>query len=147
LRKQIELTKKHPKDFEPIQKMRNELAEELIKTRKLDEFKKVPFSKRKRFTHPSYARLIKLDELYPLIKIGNVSRTHSLYSNHIHSEYISIHQLKSAVNDISQYESSFSTVTLVYSRIISLVITNIVEQYELKKSSYSKAPLKLKKVI
>lgn len=47
LRKQIDLAKKHPKDFEPIKKMRNELAEELRKIRKLDEFKKVPFSKEK----------------------------------------------------------------------------------------------------
>lgn len=147
LRKQIELTKKSPKEFEPIQKMRNELAEELRKIRKLDEFKKVPFSKRKTFIHPSHARLIKLDKIYPLIKIGNLSKDHSLYSNHIHSEYISIRQLKSAVNDNSQYESSFSTVTLLCSRITSLVITNMVEQYELKKSSYSKASLKLKKVI
>lgn len=147
LRKQIELTKKHPKDFEPIQKMRNELAEELRKIRKLDQFKNIPFSKRKRFTHPSHARLIKLDEIYPLIKIGNLSRTHSLYSNHIHSEYISIRQLKSAVNDNSQYESSFSNVILLCSIITSLVITNMNEQYKLIKSSYSKAPLKLKKVI
>lgn len=147
LRKQIELNKKYPKDFEPIKKMRNELAEKLRKIRKLNEFKRVPFSKRKRFTNPSHARLIKLDKIYPLIKIGNISRTHSLYSNHIHSEYISIRQLKSAINDNSEYESSFSTVTLLCSRITSLVITNMVEQYELKNYSYSKAPLKLKKVI
>lgn len=147
LRKQIELTKKHPKDFEPIQKMRNELAEELRKIRKLDEFNKVSFSKRKKFTNPTYARLIKLDEIYQSIKIGNISIIHSLYSNHIHSEYISIRQLKSAVNNNSQYESSFSTVTLLCSRITSLVITNIIEKYDLEKSSYSKAPLILKKII
>ncbi|MEI6864938.1 MAG: hypothetical protein V5787_02645 [Flavicella sp.] len=70
-----------------------------------------------------------------------------MYSNHIYSEDISIRQLKSAVNDNSQYENSFSTVTLLCSRITSLVITNMVEKHELKKSSYSKAPLKLKKVI
>lgn len=147
LRKQIELTQKHPKDFEPIKKMRNELAVELRKIRKLVEFRKVPFSFRKKFIYPSFARLIKLEDIYPLIKIGNLSRSHSLYSNHIHSEYISIRQLKSAVNDNSQYESSFSTVTLLCSRITSLVIINMVEQYELEKGSYSKAPLILKKVI
>jgi len=147
LRKQIELTKKHQKDFKPIQKMRNELANELRKIRKLDEFKSIPLSRRKKFINPSHARLIKLDEIYPLIKIGSLSRTHSLYSNHIHSEYISIRQLKSAINENSQYESSFSTTTLLFSRITSLVISNMIEQFELKKSSYRRAPLKLKKVI
>ena len=146
LRKQIQLTKKHSKVCEHI-KMRSELAEELWKIRKLDEFKRAHFSKRKRFINPSYAKLIKLDEIYPLIKIGDISRLHSLYSNHIHSEYISIRQLKSAINDNSQPERLFSTVTFLCSRITSLAITNMVKQYELKSYSYSKAPLKLKKVI
>ena len=132
---------------EGVERILNELAEELRKIRKLDEFNKVSFSKRKKFTNPTYARLIKLDEIYQSIKIGNISITHSLYSNHIHSEYISIRQLKSAVNNNSQYESSFSTVTLLCSRITSLVITNIIEKYDLEKSSYSKAPLILKKII
>lgn len=147
LRKQIELTKHHQKNFEPIQKMRNELALELYKIRKLDDFKSMSKGNRKKITHPSYARLIKLNEIYPLIKIGNLSKSHSLYSNHIHAEYISIRQLKSALNDKTQYESSFSNVILLCSRITSLTISNLNEQYELKNSSLSIAPLKLKKII
>lgn len=147
LRKQIELTKHHQKNFEPVLKMRNELALELFKIRKLDDFKNMSKGNRKKITHPSYARLIKLNEIYPLIKIGDLSKSHSLYSNHIHAEYISIRQLKSALDDKSQLESSFSNVILLCSRITSLTISNLNEHYELKKSSLSIAPLKLKKII
>lgn len=147
LRKQIDLNNKHPKKIEPIQKMRKELAEELRKIRKLEEFKKSPCPKKEKFIYPRYARLLKLDEIYPLIKIGDLSRLHSLYSNHIHSEYISIRQLKSAIKNHEQYESSYSIVILLCSRITSSVITNLNSQYELKKSSYSNAPSKLKKLI
>lgn len=147
LRKQIELNKKHPKDFKPVLKMRNELAEELRKIRRLKEFKDLPFSDRKRFINPTHARLINPDEVYRLIKIGNLSRTHSLYSNHIHSEYISIRQLKSAINKSEEYESSFSTVILLCSRIAASVIANLHSQYGLETGSYSKAPLRLKKIV
>ena len=147
LRKQIELTKHHQKSFEPVQKMRNELALELFKIRKLDDFKNMSKGNRKKIIHPSYARLIKLNEIYPLIKIGDLSKSHSLYSNHIHAEYISIRQLKSALDDKTQLENSFSNVILLCSRITSLTISNLNEQYELKKSSLSIAPLKLKKII
>lgn len=147
LRKQIFLTKKHPKKFEPISKMRYELAQELRNLRKLKEFKKSSFSDREKFINPKYARLIKPEEIYHLIEIGNLSNTHSLYSNHIHSEYISIRQLISSLKNSKESESSFSNVLLLCSRITSLVIANLHSQYELKEGSYSKAPIRMIKIV
>ncbi|MCE2504066.1 MAG: hypothetical protein J4G05_08420 [Chlorobi bacterium] len=142
LRKQIDLTQKHPKDYEPVSKMRKELAQELKKIRKLEEFKNASPSERADFIKPQHARLIKLVEVYESIQIGDLSRTHSLYSNHIHSEYISIRQLISALKKGNESEISciFSEVLLKCSRMTSLVIANMNSQYELKEGSYSKAP-------
>lgn len=147
LRKQIFLTKKHLKDFEPVSKMRNELAQELRNIRKLDEFKNATFSVKEKFINPKYARLITPVEVFKLIQIGDLSRTHSLYSNHIHSEYISIRQLNSALKKGNESESSFSTVLSICSRITSLVIANLNSQYKLKEGSYSKAPTLLIKLV
>lgn len=143
LRKQIFLTQKHSKDFKPVLKMRNELAEELKSIRKLEEYKNASLPLKEKFINPKYARLITPVEVYELIQIGNLSNTHSLYSNHIHSEYISIRQLNSALKNSNEGESSFSTVMLICSRITSLVIANINNQYKLKDGTFSKAPNKL----
>ena len=142
LRKQIDLTQKHPKDYEPVSKMRKELAQELKKIRKLEEFKNASFSERTKFINPKYAKLITPVEVYKSMQIGDLSRTHSLYSNHIHSEYISIRQLISALKKGNESEISciFSEVLLKCSRMTSLVIANMNSQYELKEGSYSKAP-------
>lgn len=147
LRKQIFLTKKHPKDFEPISKMRNELAQELRNLRKLEEYKKTTFPTREKYTNPKYARLMKPEEVFQLIQIGKLSKTHSLYSNHIHSEYISIRQLNSALKKGKEGESSFSTVLTLCSRISALVISNLISQYELEGGAYSKAPNRLIKLV
>jgi hypothetical protein len=74
--------------------MRNELAQELRNLRKLEEYKKATFSIREKYINPKYTRLMKPEEVFQLIQIGKLSRTHSLYSNHIHFEYINIRQLK-----------------------------------------------------
>jgi len=147
LRKQIFLTKKHKKDFEPISKMRNELAQELRNLRKLEEYKSATFSTRDKYINPKYARLMKPDDVSRLIQIGKLSKTHSLYSNHIHSEYISIRQLNSALNKDKESEASFSTILILCSRIIALVISNLTSQYDLKRGEYSKAPKRLIKII
>ncbi len=147
LRKQILLTIKHPKDFEPMAKMRNELAQEFSKIRKLEEFKESSFSDREKLINPKYARLIKQDDVYRSIKIGDLSRTHSLYSNHIHSEYISIRQLNSAIKKGEENESSFATVLFLCSRITSSVIANLHSQYQLNEGSYSKASIRMIKIV
>ncbi|MDG5493222.1 hypothetical protein [Psychroserpens sp. SPM9] len=147
LRKQLFLTQKHTKDFTPILKMRNELAQELKNIRKLEEFKVATFAKREKFINPKYARLITPNEVYELIQIGDLSRSHSLYSNHIHSEYISIRQLNSALKKSNESERSFSTVLLTCSRITSLIIKNLNSQYDLKEGSFSKAPSLLIKLV
>ena len=142
LRKQICLTQKHPKDFEPVSKMRKELAQELKKIRKLEEFKNASFSVREKFINPKDDRLITLVEVYKSMQIGDLSRIrslYSLYSNHIHSGYISIRQLIPAGNE-SEISCIFSEVLLKCSRMTSLVIANMNSQYELKEGSYSKAP-------
>jgi len=147
LRKQIFLTKKHQKDFEPISKMRNELAQELRNLKKLKEYKNATFSTKEKYINPKYARLMKPDEVFQLIQIGKLSRTHSLYSNHIHSEYVSIRQLNSALKKGKESEDSFSTVLSLCSRITALVISNLTSQYDLKRGEYSKAPKRLIKLI
>jgi len=147
LRKQIFLTKKHRKDFEPISKMRNELAQELKNLRKLQEYKEATFSTKEKYINPKYARLMKPDDVFKLIQIGKLSRTHSLYSNHIHSEYISIRQLNSALKKGKESEASFSTVLTLCSRITALAIANLNSQYELERGAYSKAPNRLIKLI
>lgn len=147
LRKQIFLTKKHQKDFEPILIMRNELAQELRNLRKLDEYKNATYSTRDKYINPKYARLMKSDDVFQLIQIGNLSKTHSLYSNHIHSEYISIRQLNSTLNKGKEGESSFSTVLNLCSRITALVISNLNSKYELKGGAYSKTSNRLIKIV
>jgi hypothetical protein len=147
LRKQLGLNKKHPKDFEPIQKTRNELAGELKKIRKLTEFTLLPYSKKKKLIYPDHARLLKMNDIYFLIKIGDLSKSHSLYSNHIHSEYISIRQLQSAINNTNQIENSFSVAVMLCSRMTASVLKNLNEKFTLKDSSYSKSPLKIQKVV
>ena len=147
LRKQIYLNQKHSKDHEPISKMRNQLAQEIKNIRKLEEFKKASFSAREKFINPKYARLVTPGEVLNKIKIGDLSRTHSLYSNHIHSEYISIRQLNSSLEKGNESEISFSTVLLICSRITSKVIASLNSQYEIKEGSYSKAPIKLIKMV
>lgn len=147
LRKQIFLTQKYPKDFIPVSKMRNELAQELRTIRKLEEFKIISFSKKEKFINPKHARLIRPSEVYELIQIGDLSRIHSLYSNHIHSEYISIRQLNSSLKKSCESEKSFSTILLTCSRITSLVIENLNHQYDLKDGSYSKSSTLLKEIV
>lgn len=136
LNQQIALTQKHPKDLAQVKKMRTELAEELIKLRNLEEYQKASKKEKLQLRKPRYARLKKPGEIYDLIKIGYLSRTHSLYSNHIHSEYISIRQLKSSIE--SENASSFSTVLFICSRMTSLVLHNLVTKYKIENSSYSK---------
>ncbi|WP_242179473.1 hypothetical protein [Polaribacter marinus] len=138
LNQQISLTSKHSKKFEPVAKMRNELAEELKKLRNLSEFKLASKKEKTKYTKPRYARLKKPDEIYDMIKIGDLSKTHSLYSNHIHSEYISIRQLNSAIQNTEQISNSISTVIILCSRITSLVITNFTSKYEIENNSFSK---------
>ena len=143
LRKQISFIQKYPKDSEPVSKMRKELAQELKKIRKLEEFKNASPPLRKKFINPKHARLITLVEVYKSMQIGDLSRIrslYSLYSNHIHSEYISIRQLISALKKGDESEISFSEVLLRCSIMTSLVIANMNSQYELKEGSYSKAP-------
>jgi hypothetical protein len=140
LNQQISLTSKHSKKFEPVAKMRNELAEELKKLRNLSEFKLASKKEKTKYTKPRYARLKKPDEIYDMIKIGDLSKTHSLYSNHIHSEYISIRQLNSAIQNTEQISNSISTVIILCSRITSLVITNFTSKYEIENNSFSKKP-------
>lgn len=136
LNQQIALTQKHPKDLAQVKKMRTELAEELIKLRNLEEYQKASKKEKLQLRKPRYARLKKPGEIYDLIKIGDLSRTHSLYSNHIHSEYISIRQLKSSIE--SENASSFSTVLFICSRMTSLVLHNLVTKYKTENGSYSK---------
>lgn len=133
LNQQIALTKKHPKDLAQVKKMRDELAEE---SRKLEEYHRASKKEKLQFQNPRYARLKKPGEIYDLIKIGDLSRTHSLYSNHIHSEYISIRQLNSSIEN--ENASSFSTVLFICSRMTSLVLHNLVTRYEIEKGFYSK---------
>lgn len=147
LNQQISLTSKHPKDFEPVAKMRNELAQELKKLRNLSEFKLASNKQKNKYIKPRYARLKKPDEIYSLIKIGDLSKTHSLYSNHIHSEYISIRQLNSSMKNAEQNRNSFSTVLILCSRMTSLVITNFTSKYEIEKKSYSNKTDILKEII
>ncbi len=147
LNQQISLISKHPKDFEPVAKMRNELAQELKKLRNLSEFKLASNKQKNKYIKPRYARLKKPDEIYSLIKIGDLSKTHSLYSNHIHSEYISIRQLNSSMKNAEQNRNSFSTVLILCSRITSLVITNFTSKYEIEKKSYSNKTDILKEII
>ncbi|GAA4242151.1 hypothetical protein [Winogradskyella damuponensis] len=147
LRKHIFLNQKYPKDFLPITKMRNELAQELRNIRKLEEFKTANFAKREKFINPKHARLITPNEVYELIQIGNLSRSHSLYSNHIHSEYISIRQLNSSLKKSKESVESFSNILLTCSRITSLVIVNMNSYYNFKEGSYSKASTLLIKIV
>ena len=132
LRKQIDLTEKHPKQFAPVVKLRKELSIELYKLRKLNQFKDLSFSKRKNLIYPKYARLLKPEEVYALINIGDLSDMHSLYSNHIHSEYISIRQLVSSLNRPINIQDRNATVITICSRITSSVISNLEKNYDPK---------------
>lgn len=147
LRKHISLTVKHKKDFPPIAKMRNELAKELQKLRKLKEYQKETKKRKSELMHPRHARLSKLEEVYKLIEIGNLSRCHSLYSNHIHAEYISIRQLYSSIRNSKESENSTSTVIILLNRITSSIIKNISEQYLPEENSLNKFSAKLKTMI
>ncbi|MFV9484914.1 hypothetical protein ACNI3T_13780 [Christiangramia sp. ASW11-125] len=147
LRKQIELTKKHSKEFAPIAKLRNELSKELWKLRKIDEFKELPFNERRKFIDPKHARLLKPEEVYSLINIGNLSESHGLYSNHIHSEYISIRQLVSSLNDPIAGRSHNSIVFMLCSRITSVTITNLNRNYKIQEGTLSKTSPRLKSII
>jgi hypothetical protein len=126
--------------------MRKELAGELKGIRNLKEFKCASFSKSDKFISPKHAGLLAPVEVYKLIKIRDLSRIHSLYSNHIHSEYISLRQLNSALKQADEYESSISTVLSICSRITSLVITNMNTQYQYKRGSYFKSSISDKKL-
>ena len=136
LNQQILLTSNHPKDFEPVAKMRNELAEELKKLKNLEEYKTASKKEKSKYIKPRYARLKKPEEIYGMIKIGDLSRTHSLYSNHIHSEYISIRQLNSSIQKTDGNSSYYSTVLLLCSRITSIVITHLVSKYKIENGSF-----------
>lgn len=138
LNQQIHLTKHHSKTHKQVSKMRNELAKELRDLRRLDEFKLASKKQKKNYIKPKFARLIKPEEVYDLIKIGDLSKTHSLYSNHIHSEYISIRQLNSAFNNPNESFDSISTVLILCSRITCSVIRNLVTNYKLENESFSK---------
>jgi hypothetical protein len=127
--------------------MRNELAQELRNLRKLEEYKKATFSTREKYINPKYTRLMKPEEVFQLIQIGKLSRTHSLYSNHIHFEYINIRQLNSALKKGKDGEASFSKVLTLCSRITALVISNLNSQYELERGTYLKAPNRLIKLV
>ncbi|WP_108809074.1 hypothetical protein [Aquimarina spinulae] len=147
LNQQISLTSNHPKDFEPIAKMRNELAGELNRLRNLEEFKTASRKQKNKYIKPRYARLKKPEEIYSMIKIGDLSRTHSLYSNHIHSEYISIRQLNSSIRKADGNSSYYSTVLLLCSRITSLVITNLVSKYKIENGSFKNKTVVLGEII
>ncbi len=147
LRKQIELTKKHPKNFPPVAKLRNELSKELFKLRKLNEFKDSSRSEKNKFLFPKYARLLKPEDVYGLINIGNLSEIHGLYSNHIHSEYISIRQLVSSLNDPVQGKSHNTNVLMLCSRITSSTISNLENNHSIEKGTLSKVPNRIKNII
>ncbi len=147
LRKQIEITKKHPKDFPPIVKLRRELSIELLKLRKLNEFKELSLSKRRQLIYPKFARLIKLEEIYNLINIGDLSEIHSLYSNHIHSEYISIRQLVSSLKKPNEGVRNNINILVLCSRITSSTISNLAHKYNFEKGTLSKASNRIKKII
>lgn len=136
LNQQILLTSHHPKDFEPVAKMRSELSIELKKLKNLDEYKTASKKIKNKYIKPRYARLKKPKEIYSMIEIGDLSKTHSLYSNHIHSEYISIRQLNSSMQKTDGNNNYYSTVLLLCSRITSIIITNLVHKYELEKGSF-----------
>ncbi len=147
LNQQISLANHHPKDLKQVKKMRDELAAELRTLRKIKEYKIASKKQKAKYTKPRYARLKKPEEIYSLIHLGDLSKTHSLYSNHIHSEYISIRQLNSSINNKNENSSSSSTVLFICSRITSLVIENLVSKYELENGSYSKKSKILAEVI
>ncbi|MEH6765274.1 MAG: hypothetical protein V7655_12295 [Aequorivita antarctica] len=147
LRKQISLSEKHRKDFPPVLKMRKELAEEIFKLRKLNEYGKLSYKEREKLIRPNHAKLLKPEEIYKLIEIRDLSKSHSLYSNHIHAEYIGIRQLRSSIKDITNFENSSSTVFLIFNTITCSVIKNLTDLYLPDGNSYSKVNLKLRKLI
>lgn len=147
LNQQILLTKHHPKTHPQISKMRNELAKELRKLRSLEEFKLASRKQKRNYIKPKYARLIKPVEVYDLMKIGDLSKTHSLYSNHIHSEYISIRQLNSAFKNQNESLEGFSTVLMICSRITSSIIKNLVTKYKLENESFAKKDKVIREMI
>lgn len=138
LNQQILLTKHHSKTHPQVLKMRNELAKELRNLRSLEEFKLASRKQKRNYIKPKYARLIKPTEVYDLMKIGDLSKTHSLYSNHIHSEYISIRQLNSAFKNQNESLEGFSTVLMICSRITCSIIKSLVTKFKLENESFAK---------
>lgn len=124
LRKQLHLNNHHPKTFEPVHRIRKELAAELFKLRRIKEYQE-SLNKQK-FEKPQFAKLEKPESILRKVRVGNLISSHSLYSNHIHSEYIGIRQFNSTYKTKSQnMDDSISTVVEQCSRLTAAIICHV----------------------
>ncbi|MEO2052980.1 MAG: hypothetical protein ABGX00_14580 [Allomuricauda sp.] len=147
LRRQLLLNKKHPKRSNQILKIRRELAEEIRKLRTTRRYLDASFKEREKFVEPKYAKLLKSEEVLKVQEFYNLERLYSLYSNHIHGEYIGIRQLNSSLKEQNVFENNIASVLQTCCLITSSTIMNLVSKFGIENGYYSKAPSILKKIV
>ncbi|WP_272149187.1 hypothetical protein [Tenacibaculum aiptasiae] len=147
IKKQLKMNEKHSKYHPAIKKMRKELASELLKLRKSLSYIEADKKSKEKYINPKHARLLRPPYIYELMESGDISRLYSLYSNHIHSEYVSVRQLNSTFNNFEEFNKLASITIFLCSRLTSIILSSFNKKHSFEINSYSKAGKEMKNLI
>jgi hypothetical protein len=108
--------------------MRSELRDELLKLRALDFYQTSSKKHKKEYLYPRRGRSTMPEVILKKLRMLHLSIQHSLYSNHLHSEYISIRQFNEIKKGIAKRDQ-YGIVAHTFVEMTCSILQELIEMY------------------